>query len=86
MPPRWQLDIFPTLEICPYLLPKILFTTPFVHGLPVREGRPSAFKASQTRQGSLIRSLAREISGFLKGTSLNTHMFLRRPSPLAATR
>ena len=49
VPPRWQLDIFPTLEICPYLLPKILFTTPFVHGLPVREGRSSAFKASQPR-------------------------------------
>ena len=41
-------DTFPTLEMCPYPLPNILFTTPFVHGLPVRDGRPSAFKASQT--------------------------------------
>ena len=41
-------DAFPTLEICLYRLLKILFTTPFVHGLPVRDGRPSAFKASQT--------------------------------------
>ena len=40
-------DTFPTLEMCLYPLPKILFTTPFVHGLPVRDGRPSAFKASQ---------------------------------------
>ena len=32
----------------PYPLPKILFTTPFVHGLPVRDGRPSTFNASQT--------------------------------------
>ena len=41
-------DTFPTLEIPPYPLPRILFTTRFVHGLPVRDGRPSAFKASQT--------------------------------------
>ena len=41
-------DTFPTLEMCPYPLPRILFTTPFVHGLPVCDGRPSAFKASQT--------------------------------------
>ena len=41
-------DAFPTLEMCPYPLPRILFTTPFVHGLPVRDGRPSAFNASQT--------------------------------------
>ena len=41
-------DAFPTLEICLYRLLKILFTTPFVHGLPVRDGRPSAFNASQT--------------------------------------
>ena len=34
--------------MCSYPLPKILFTTPLVHGLPVRDGRPSALKASQT--------------------------------------
>jgi len=42
-------DTFPTLEMCPYHLPRILFTTPFVHGFPVRVGSPSAFNASQTR-------------------------------------
>ena len=41
-------DTFPTLEMSPYPLPRILFTTPFVHGLPVRVGRPSAFNASHT--------------------------------------
>ena len=41
-------DTFPTLEMCPYPLPKILFTTPFVHGFPVRDGRASTFNASQT--------------------------------------
>jgi hypothetical protein len=35
------------------------------------------------RQGSLIRSLAREINGFLKVTSLNRTLFQGRPSPLA---
>lgn len=40
-------DTFPTLKTCPYPLPRILFTTPFVHGFPDRVGRPSAFKASQ---------------------------------------
>ena len=29
-------------------LPKILFTACFVHGLPLRVGRPSAFRASHT--------------------------------------
>jgi hypothetical protein len=41
-------DTFPTLEMCPYPLPRILFTTPFVHGFPVRDGRASTFNASQT--------------------------------------
>jgi hypothetical protein len=41
-------DTFPTLEMRPYPLPRIRFTTPFVHGFPVRVGRPSAFNASQT--------------------------------------
>ena len=37
------------------------------------------------RQGFVNRSLAREKRWFSGGTSLNPHMFLRRPSPLAAT-
>ena len=41
-------DIFPTLEMCPHPLPRKPLTTPFVQGFPVRDGRPSAFKASQT--------------------------------------
>ena len=30
------------MEMCPYPLPRILVTTPFFHGFPVRDGRPSA--------------------------------------------
>jgi hypothetical protein len=45
---RARPDTFPTLEMRPYPLPRILFTTPFVHGFPVRVGSPSVFKTSQT--------------------------------------
>jgi len=38
------------------------------------------------RQGSLIRSVAREINGFLKATSLNPTLFQGIPSPLADNR
>ena len=41
-------DTFTTLEMCPYPLPRKPLTTPLVHGLSVRDGRPSAFKTSQT--------------------------------------
>ncbi len=34
--------------MCPYPLPRILLTTPFVHGFPVRVESPSAVNASQT--------------------------------------
>ncbi len=40
-------DIFPTLEMCPYPLLRILFTTPFVQGFPVLVDSPSVFKTSQ---------------------------------------
>jgi hypothetical protein len=41
-------DTFPTLEMCPYPLPRIRFTTPFVHGFPVRDAHSSTFRALQT--------------------------------------
>jgi len=43
-------------------------------------------KNQYPRQGLLIRGVAREINGFLKGTSLNRTLFQGRPSPLADNR
>ena len=56
-------DTFPTLEMCPYPLPRILLTTPFVQGFPVRVGSPSAFNASHTVSAHHRHGLAERVVG-----------------------
>jgi hypothetical protein len=52
--PLGRSDTFPRLKMCPGPLPKNP-STPFVHGLPVRDGRSSAFKAYRTAE-RMVRS------------------------------